>query len=264
MHRILRLTGHAGENMRTYLVIEFGKAMRAAVVVLGIVLFNVATAKAYTWEPVCDVRADYALGLENYSEAIRLHQEFLASHPGNALAHYHLGFAYGMSGRSEDEIREYEAAVSLGSRDWDLFLNLGIAYLEQNKLVKSIDSLKLGLSIPGEHYELHLDLAIAYERSDRPSEALPEILSALRLNPTDPEVHNIRAAIYAELDDFKRAREEWSHLTHTAPDFLPARNNLDLLDKICDEDADSLRAFEKTGTLAPGKSLIVFCSREHR
>jgi hypothetical protein len=72
MDRILRLNGHAGENMRTYLVTGFGNAIRANVVFLGIVLFNVATAKAYTWEPICDVRADYALGLENYSEAIRL------------------------------------------------------------------------------------------------------------------------------------------------------------------------------------------------
>jgi hypothetical protein len=59
-----------------------------------------------------------------------------------------------MSGRSEDEIREYEAAVSLGSKDWDLFLNLGIAYLEQGRLKGSIESLKHGVEIAGEHYEL--------------------------------------------------------------------------------------------------------------
>jgi tetratricopeptide (TPR) repeat protein len=96
--------------------------MRIVVVLLGIVLVNASIAKAYTWEAVCDVVADYALGLENYLEAIRLHQELLSSHPGNALAQYHLGFAYGMTGRSEDEIREYVAAVTLGANNWDLYL----------------------------------------------------------------------------------------------------------------------------------------------
>jgi Tfp pilus assembly protein PilF len=245
-------------------VTRFGHATRAVVLFSGIVLLNVATAEAYAWEPVCNVRADYALGMENYTEAIRLHQEFLISHPGNALAHYHLGFAYGMSGRSEDEIREYQTAVSLGLEDWDLFLNLGIAYLEQGKLNNCIDSLKRGLLIRGEHYELHLDLAIAYERSHRLSEALQEISTALRLNPNDPEVHNMRAAIYAELGDLRRARDEWTRLTHTTPDFVPARDNLDLLDKMCDKDLDSSKALEKPHAFALDKSLVVFCVQERR
>ena len=44
-------------------------------------------------QQVCDVRADYVLGIEDYREAIRLHAEVVHEHPDNALAHYHLGFA---------------------------------------------------------------------------------------------------------------------------------------------------------------------------
>jgi len=40
---------------------------------------------------VCDVSADYCLGIEDYSEAIRLHAEVVRRFPDNALAHYHLG-----------------------------------------------------------------------------------------------------------------------------------------------------------------------------
>src|SRR6202040_3437858 len=42
-------------------------------------------------EAVCDVNADYALGVEDYPEAIRLHEKVLRRQPNNALAHYHLG-----------------------------------------------------------------------------------------------------------------------------------------------------------------------------
>ncbi len=238
--------------------------MRTVVVLLGILLVTVSTARAYTWDAVCDVEADYALGLENYSEAIRLHQKLLSAHPGNALAHYHLGFAYGMTGRSEDEIREYVAAMTLGANDWDLYLNLGVAYLGQGEFGKSIESLKHGLSVAREHYEFHLDLAIAYERSQKLPEALGEISTALLLRPTDPEVHNMPATIYAELGDLRRARDEWSHLTRTAPDYVPARDNLELLDEMCDEGPGSSRAIETLDTSLLTEPVTKFCNRVRR
>ena len=158
-----------------------GNAMRTVVVVLGIVLVNVTTARAYTWEAVCDVGADYALGLENYPETIRLHQEVLTTHPGNALAHYHLGFAYGMSGRKTDEISEYLAAAKLGLDKWDLFLNLGLAYLGRNDRPNAIKALQTAVLLGPEHPEAHYNLAIAYEEGNRLREALQEVIVSLRL-----------------------------------------------------------------------------------
>src|SRR5580693_9465817 len=49
-------------------------------------------------EEVCDPLADYFLGMEDYPEAIRRHQLVIKAHPDNALAHYHLGFSYGLMG----------------------------------------------------------------------------------------------------------------------------------------------------------------------
>jgi hypothetical protein len=51
-----------------------------------------------TKQQVCDIRADYGLGIADYPEAIRLHAQVARNHPDNALAHYHLGFAEGMMG----------------------------------------------------------------------------------------------------------------------------------------------------------------------
>ena len=39
----------------------------------------------------------------------------------------------------------------------------------------------------------------------------------------------MRATIYAELGNFRRACDEWSQLTRTSPDYVPARDNLELL-----------------------------------
>lgn len=238
--------------------------MKIAIVVSGIILLAVSTASAAALGAVCDVEADYALGLKNYPEAIKLHQQLITLHPGNALAHYHLAFAYGMMGRGEDEIDEYLAAVALGDDDWDLYLNLGLAYLEKGKIEESIQSLKHGLLIASEHYELHLDLAIAYERSGRLAEALQAISTALSLNPKDPEVRNVRAAVYAELGELRRAHDEWKLLALTAPDYAPARDNLELLENACPEGPDLSRWLETAYPSSLRQPVGVFCNRVRR
>jgi hypothetical protein len=60
---------------------------------------------------VCDVTADYFLGIENYAEAIRVHLTVLGKHPENALAHYHLGFAQAMVNNRTAELTEYQQAA---------------------------------------------------------------------------------------------------------------------------------------------------------
>src|SRR5258707_13930690 len=49
-------------------------------------------------DEVCDPLADYFLGMEDYPEAIERHQVVIKENPDNALAHYHLRFAYGLTG----------------------------------------------------------------------------------------------------------------------------------------------------------------------
>jgi tetratricopeptide (TPR) repeat protein len=88
------------------------------------------------------VGADYALGIEHYREAIRLHAEVVCKHPDNALAHYHLGFAQEMTGNRTAEVREYQRAAALGLSNWDLFLNLGLAQFENGDLNAATDNLR--------------------------------------------------------------------------------------------------------------------------
>ena len=66
-------------------------------------------------EDICNADADFALGLTDYSAAIALHRNVIRARADNPLAHYHLGFAYGMTGRKTDEINEYLAAAGSAS-----------------------------------------------------------------------------------------------------------------------------------------------------
>jgi hypothetical protein len=65
-------------------------------------------------EQVCNVGADYSLGGEDYSKAIRLHVEVVCKRPKNALAHYHPGSPKRIVGDRTAEVREYQRAEELG------------------------------------------------------------------------------------------------------------------------------------------------------
>jgi Flp pilus assembly protein TadD len=180
-------------------------------------------------QQVCDVRADYALGVEDYTEAIRLHAEVLRKHPENALAHYHLGFAEGIMGNRTAEVREYQRAAALGLEDWDLFLNLGLAQLEIGDLDAATDSLCRAVLLGENHSESHFNLALVYERRGMLADAEREMLASLQLNPGQPDGRNLLGVIYDQEGKTVRASVVWRELVREVPDYEPARTNLGLL-----------------------------------
>ena len=192
-------------------------------------------------EAVCDVRADYALGVEDYPEAIRLHQNVLRHDPNDALAHYHLGYAYGMNHDRAGELREYRRAAELGLLQWDLFLNLGILYLENHNSSAAIDALRTAAKLGPRHPEAHFNLALAYQRAGLLMGAQKEILASLAFEPDQPDAQNTLAVIYAELGNNESARTVWMNLVRIDPDYQPARTNLDILERATTNGTPELR-----------------------
>ncbi|HTQ24190.1 MAG TPA: tetratricopeptide repeat protein [Candidatus Binataceae bacterium] len=184
-------------------------------------------------DQVCDVTADAALTVQDYPTAIYLHRKLLRSEGNNALAHYHLGFAYGMVGRTSEEIGEYREAIRLGLNTWDLFMNLGLAYYDRHEVANAMAALETAVSLGPGHAETHFNLAVVYERENRLNEALQEIIAALLLAPRDLDAANTDAIICARMGDVVCARNIWTQLIRSAPDYAPARANLTILNGSC-------------------------------
>lgn len=178
---------------------------------------------------ICDVNTDFALGQEDYPAAIVLHRKLLQAQPNNALAHYHLGFAYGMTRRTSEELTEYLTASHLGLQIWDLYLNLGLAYLGQHQLERATEAFATSVTLGPEHAESHFNLSLAYESANRLSAALREIETARRLASQDPDVANTNAIICVELGDRARACNIWTELIQLTPNYAQARANLQVL-----------------------------------
>ena len=213
-------------------MLRVGVRMGVAAIGLIVVLSCLVPSNAMAAEDeICNVNADLALGLEDYPKAIASHLKLLQSQPKNALAHYHLGFAYGMMGLANEELAEYQTASRLGLKNWDLFLNLGLAYLGQRELGPATEALETAVKLGPEHFEAHYDLAIAYEGEKRPNEALREITAARRLAPDDPDAANANAIICVEIGDTAHAQDIWTQLVRLTPDYAPARENLSILNR---------------------------------
>ena len=199
-------------------------------------------------EQVCDPLADYYLGMEAYPAAIRQHALVIAEHPNNALAHYHLGFAYGILGQHRRELLEYRSAVALGLDDWQLFLNLGLAYAQEKRFENATEVLRPAALLGPYRPETHFNLGLIYEKGGRLSDAEQEILLSLKLNPNEIDARNTLALIYAEEGRFALAREEWSDLLSVDPAFAPARENLAIMLRVerasMKESPDKIADFE--------------------
>lgn len=203
----------------------------ALVVAMVLAWHTAATAGDAGQAQICDVRADSYLGSENYDQAIKLHERIVVAHPDDALAHYHLGFAFGMVGRHDEELAEYRKAAQLGLRDWDLYVNLGRVYLESQNYPAAIDALSTAVALGPNHPEVHYNLGLAYERRAMLPQAEQEMRAALLLDPNQPETANMLAVICAEEGKRAEARQIWINLIQSRPDFAPARINLAMLNR---------------------------------
>jgi Flp pilus assembly protein TadD len=203
-------------------------AFVGAILLLSLGIARIASA-AGGEQQVCDVRADYALGVEDYAEAIRLHAEVVRNRPNDALAHYHLGFAEGMVGNRTVEVSEYQRASALGLRLWELFLNLGLAQFENGDLDAATDSLRQAVLLGKNHSESHFNLGFVEERRGLLADAEGEMLASLRLNPGEPDARNLLGVIYAREGKTARAWMVWREVIRDLPDYKPARTNLALL-----------------------------------
>lgn len=230
---------------------------RLLVIMAGVILLVAArpvraASSASSSGEICDIDADYALGVEDYPKAVRLHQDILRRNPNNALAHYHLGFAYGMDHDGAGELREYLRAKNLGLRQWDLFLNLGLVYFERGDSRSAVEAFATATELGPQHSEAHFNLGLAYERAGRLQEAISELSASLRLKPEQPEAENSLAVVYAETGDYAHARALWEKLDRIG--YQPARANIAILDHLATDRAAPAAQVSITGLAQIGEA----------
>jgi tetratricopeptide (TPR) repeat protein len=165
----------------------------------------------------CDRDADEALKRHDYGEGILLHQRVLEKEPENALAQYHLGYAYGQIGDHEKEIFYYEKAVGLGFTKENIFFNLGMAYGELNQIEEAISAFHKALEINPDSADNHFGLALAYQRSVADNLAEEEFLKAIEIDPAHVDARLYLSMLYADMGEMQKAAEQLRNILKIDP-----------------------------------------------
>jgi tetratricopeptide (TPR) repeat protein len=182
-----------------------------------------------TW--TCSQEADDAMQRQDYQAAILLHQRLLEKEPVNALAFYHLGYAYGQTGNQLKEAFYYEKAIALGFKRDSIFFNLGMAYGGLNQIDKSIRAFKKALDINPESADNHFGLAVAYQISVADKLAEKEFLEALKIDPAHADARLYLSLLYSDMGELQKACEQLRKLLEIDPTHRKAREFLERIEK---------------------------------
>lgn len=154
----------------------------------------------------CDPYADELLKQHDYPSAIAFHERLLGKEPDNALALYHIGYAYGQMGDYHKEVSFYENAIGMGFQQGHIWYNLGMAYGELKNFEKSIHAFKSALRIDPKNAENHFGLALAYYQkgtADRLAEK--GFLKAIKIDPNHLDARLHLSILYSDKGNLKEA-----------------------------------------------------------
>jgi len=182
-----------------------------------------------TW--TCSREADEAMKRHDYQEAIRLHQEILETEPDNALALYHLGYAYGQLADHEREVCFYERAVALGYTEGNIFFNLGMAYGELNRIVEAVGVFQKALQLDPNSADNHFGLALAYQRGVKDRQAEEEFLKAIELDPVHVDARLYLSMLYADRGEMQKAAAQLREILKLDPSNSGAREFLKRIER---------------------------------
>jgi tetratricopeptide (TPR) repeat protein len=226
---------------------------------------------------------------EVYRSELSLWTDTVAQAPGNARAHYNLGFALARAGRLPEAVPEYEAALRLKPAYAEAHNNLGNALAhagrEAEARVHYEAALRANPRFGDAHYNLadalmaagepgpaathyaeavrlqpdpmraQAGLAMALSATGRAREALPHFAAALR-HGSAPALHYNYGCALLEAGQIGAAIAQFSTEVHAQPGFAAARHNLALALVKAGRPAEAVPHYEETLRLVPGSAQV--------
>ncbi len=146
-------------------------------------VFEKATRLNPPYLPAC-----YSFGrlkqLENdHQGAIIIYKNMLDQQPNAGVVWNNLGVAYRETGKPDDAISSFEAAVRFAPQMAEAWNNLGVAQDELNLAEDALNSYQKSIEIQPEYVSPHLNLGISLQKFERFKEAEEHYMKVLKLQP---------------------------------------------------------------------------------
>ena len=166
-----------------------------------------------------DPDAWYLLGRAKYSEnrfdeAAQSFAQFLKFDPKNVKAEDNLGLAYAGLGQTDKAIAAYQNAIAWQSeaaaKEPGPYLDLGALLLEQNRPQEAVPYLLQAVAISPTESRHHEELGQAYFRLDQLQKAQTELETAVSLSPQNSRLHYLLGRVYRKEGLLAKADAEFN------------------------------------------------------
>jgi tetratricopeptide (TPR) repeat protein len=128
--------------------------------------------------------AQAAADKQDYAEAARNYEDYLAKMPDDAIVHYDLGYAYSALNRQEDAKGEFQRAIALDPKMSAGYLNLGVLLLGSDPAA-AVEPLENAADLAPQDARTKRILGTALERSGKLAPAIEQYQAARNLDETD-------------------------------------------------------------------------------
>ena len=169
--------------------------------------------------------AQEAIDRNDFAAAVASLQDYLAKKPGDAAAHFQLGYAYTALQRPTEAKVEYEKAVALKPDMSEAQLNLGLTLLDADPNAAVEPFRKAAELLPDQAQPIFL-LGKALERSGKLSSAIEQYRAAEQLDAKDLYVHFALARALVKADRNSEAEPEFRAALAIRPKAAPVRLEL--------------------------------------
>jgi|GEM_PF-163920 len=160
-----------------------------------------------------------------WADSETLYRYVLAHYPEARAAHNNLGMELMETGRLEEAVSEFKAALALQS-DPRMTVNLAAAYLRLGRLPEALETygqaIRLGPEIPDGYY----GIGNIFEKQGKLPEAIVQYRLALEVNPKYLNALNNLGGVFVRLREWDSAIAALERSIELKPDFAAAHYNL--------------------------------------
>jgi protein O-GlcNAc transferase len=140
-----------------------------------------------------------------FQQAEFLYRQVLHVDPGNAEAHFNLGFVLKKQGKLNEAAASYEQAIRLKPQNAEAHNNLGNIFLECNNLDQAALHFQQALRFDPRNAQAHNNLGIVFKKLGRLNDAAASYQQALLLKPDFDRAHSNLGNILQEQGKLEQA-----------------------------------------------------------
>jgi len=147
-----------------------------------------------------------------YQDSISAYQAAIQLKPEDALSYTGLCYAYEQLGRYQDSINASKEAVSLKPDFAEAHFYLGKAYTKLGQYQQAIEPLKNAIRFKPDLVEAYIKLGMSYAKLGLHQESVKTFKQAAALKPNDPDIHLNLGIEYLKLFNKVSAIQEYEKL----------------------------------------------------